>query len=89
MDDIRRIIEVYRFPGFRPLGRVRRADDDDGGVVVALERRRKKRSVDVAGRTRAVGTISVLDWFETWRAAIGECFSRFRFAGLIARGAAE
>ena len=42
--------DLYRFPGFVPLPRVRGVFGDPWAVVITLQRRRKKRFVASAAR---------------------------------------
>ena len=43
MGKIKRLQDVYRFPGFVPLAQVRGVFGDPYAVVITLRRRRKKR----------------------------------------------
>ena len=45
MAKIKRLLDIYRFPGFVPLPRVRGIFGDPLAVVISLKRRRKKRHV--------------------------------------------
>lgn len=50
----KRLLDAYRFAGFRPLELVRGIFGDSSARVITLVRRSKKRSArSVAGRTRA------------------------------------
>ena len=45
MANFNRLHDLYRFPGFVPLPRVRGVFGDSRAVLVTLQRRRKKRPV--------------------------------------------
>jgi hypothetical protein len=59
MGKIKRLQDVYRFPGFVPLAQVRGVFGDPYAVVITLRRRRKKRAVVFADVPIAPSTISV------------------------------
>jgi len=53
----RRLLDEYRFPGYRPRAEIRGVFGDPRARVIQLERTRKKRSVGVAARlTDAITT---------------------------------
>jgi hypothetical protein len=56
MEKIRRLVDVYRFPGVRPKARLKGIFGDPKGRIIRLERRQKKRCVDVAEQRTAVTT---------------------------------
>ena len=60
MGKIKRLQDVYRFPGFVPLAQVRGVFGDPYAVVITLRRRRKKRAAVCADVPIAPSTISVL-----------------------------
>ena len=61
MGKLKRLQDVYRFPGFVPLAGVRGVFGDPWAVVITLRRRRKKRSAASAGEDLAPSTTSGLD----------------------------
>ena len=48
MGKLRRLQDVYRFPGFLPMAEVRGVFGDRSAVVITLRRRRKKRAAGCA-----------------------------------------
>ena len=58
MAKFRQLQDLYWFPGFRPLPRIRGVFGDPKAVRISLQRRRKKRSVEVAVKAIAVTTTS-------------------------------
>jgi hypothetical protein len=72
MAKIKKLQDVYRFPGFAPESKIRGIFGDPLAVVITLRRRRKKRfagSVEVGSRRSM--TI-VFDEFGTCHAATNE-----------------
>ena len=59
MGIIKRLQDVYRFPGFVPLAQVRGVFGDPYAVVITLRRRRKKRAAVFVDAPIALSTISV------------------------------
>ena len=62
MRKIRRLLDEYRFPGFRPKAEIKGIFGKPGFRVIQLERRQKKRFVDAAVRVFAVITIRNKYW---------------------------
>ncbi len=88
MGKLRRLQDVYKFPGFVPRAGVRGVFGDPWAVVITLHRRRKKRAAGCAGGELAPSTTSVRDACATSRVATGVSISSSRYAGSIAPGAA-
>src|SRR5262249_1743317 len=65
----RRLVDAYRFPGFRPEATVRGLFGDPKARVLRLVRRRKKRSVAPAGRHTGPSTTARPAAFATFPAA--------------------
>ena len=86
MGKLKRLQDIYRFPGFVPLAEVRGIFGDPYAVVITLRRRRKKRAVECAGGPVALSTISARAASATSPAAIGGSTSSSRCAGSIALG---
>ena len=87
MGKLKRLQDIYRFPGFVPKAEVRGLFGDPYAVVITLRRRRKKRAVGCAGGPVAPSTISARVASATSPAAIGESTWNSRCAGSIAPGA--
>jgi hypothetical protein len=80
MGKIKRLQDVYRFPGFGPLAQVRGVFGDPYAVVITLRRRRKKHSAVSADLPIAPSTISVLGGCAICPAATSGFTWRSRFA---------
>jgi hypothetical protein len=77
--------DLYSFPGFRALARLKDCVDHPGARIVTLKRRQKKRFVRV-GKFTAVGTTAGLKSFATWILAIRPSTWNSRFAGFNVAG---
>jgi hypothetical protein len=78
--------DLYRFPGFVPLPRVRGVFGDPLAVVITLQRRRKKRSAASAARSIAATTTSGADACAISPAGTDGSISTSSCAGSGARG---
>src|SRR5271169_684399 len=65
----RRLLDAYRFPGFRPVEEVRGAFGDPHARIVTLVRRSKKRPAGRADENIPGGTIASFAGLETFRPA--------------------
>jgi hypothetical protein len=88
MGKLRRLQDIYRFPGFVPMAEVRGIFGDPYAVVITLRRRRKERAVACAGGRPALSTTSGRGASATSPAATGGFTSTARCAGAIAPGVA-
>jgi hypothetical protein len=88
MGKLKRLQDVYRFPGFVPLAGVRGIFGDPWAVVITLRRRRKKRAAGCAGAVLARSTTNGRVASATSLVATGGSISNSRFAGSIALGVA-
>jgi len=88
MGKLKRLQDVYRFPGFMPLAAVRGVFGDPWAVVITLRRRRKKRAAGCAGEDTAPSTTSGRDVCATSPVATSGSISSSRFAGSIVLGVA-
>jgi hypothetical protein len=52
----RRLLEAYKYPGFRPRATIREAAGDGGTLIVSLDRRSKKVAAAAAARSAGAGT---------------------------------
>jgi hypothetical protein len=80
--------DLYRFPGFVPLPRVRGVFGYPLAVVITLQRRRKKRSAASAARRFAATTTSGDDVCAISPAGTNVSISTFSCAESSARGVA-
>lgn len=83
------IVEVYRFPAFRPRAAVRGVFGDPKVRIVRLERRGKKLCVEPAVGARAESTIASCARYETSRRETPESIWRSRAVGCAAGVAAK
>jgi hypothetical protein len=60
MAKIKRLADIYRFPGFVPFSSLRGVFGDHRAVVIRLRRRQKKRRAVFAGRSNFATTTSGL-----------------------------
>jgi hypothetical protein len=86
MAKFKSIYDLYRFPGFVPLPRVRGLFGDPRAVVITLQRRRKKRAVASAARSIIAITTSGRDESATSPVATSASISLSSCAGSIAHG---
>ena len=56
MGKLKRLQDIYGFPGFTPAAEVRGVFGDPWAVVITLRRRRKKRAAGSAGEPPAPST---------------------------------
>jgi hypothetical protein len=78
--------DLYRFPGFVPLPRVRGRFGDPLAVVITLQRRRKKRAAASAARSITAITTSGPDGSAISPVATSASIWPFTCAGSIAHG---
>jgi hypothetical protein len=85
----RRLLEVYKYAGFRPRAAIREAEGDAGTLIIRLDRRSKKRCAAVAASRAAVGTIAGFGMCATSAAADTGSFWSCKRDGWTAGDAAE
>jgi hypothetical protein len=88
MGKLKRLQDVYRFPGFVPLAEVRGIFGDSRAVVITLRRRRKKRAVGCADERIAPSTTNDRGASATSPVATGGSTSTSRYVASIAPGVA-
>jgi hypothetical protein len=86
MAKFKSIYDLYRFPGFVPVPRVRGLFGDPLAVVITLQRRRKKRAVASAARSITAITTSGRDGSAISPVATSTSILPSSCAGSIARG---
>jgi hypothetical protein len=86
MKKIKRLEDVYRFPGFRPA-RLHGVFGDPQAVMLRLKRRGKKRCAETAGRHTMLGMTIPPDGSVTCPAGINGHTWNLRYDGLTANGA--
>src|SRR5216683_7287833 len=85
----RRLLDAYRFPGFRPMEDVRGVFGDPHARIVTLVRRSKKRHAAHAGECIPGGTIASFAALATFRLAACASSWSSRCDASIAAGAAR
>jgi hypothetical protein len=88
MAKLKRLLDIYRFPGFVPRPRVRGIFGDPLAVVITLQRRRKKRFAGPADKPSAPITTSAHAVSATCPVATKGSISTSRPAEFIAPGVA-
>ena len=88
MGKLRRLQDVYRFPGFVPLAGVRGVFGDPWAVVITLRRRRKKRAAGCANGVAALSTTNDRDASATSPVATDGSTSNSRYDESTAPGVA-
>ena len=86
MGKLKRLQDIYKFPGFSPSAEVRGIFGDPRAVVITLRRRRKKLAVGRAAARVAPSTINGRVACATAPAATVGSISISRSAGSIALG---
>ncbi len=85
MEKKRKLLDEYRFPGFRPRAGVHGVFGDPKARVIRLERRQKKRSVDVVEKHTEAITTRRFGGYEicpvgmhgyTWKWKCGEYYAK-------------
>jgi hypothetical protein len=84
----RRLLEVYKYAGFRPRAAICEAEGDAGTLVIHLDRRSKKHSAAVVAIRAGVGTTAGCGKSAIWVAADIGSFWSWKRDGLIAADAA-
>jgi hypothetical protein len=87
MDNKTSLKDLYSFPGFRALVRLKPHPEDADARVVALRRRQKKVFVPVAAMLKAAFTIAGYIAFVMSQAAARACMLSSSIAGYFAKGA--
>jgi hypothetical protein len=87
MAKLKRLVDIYRFPGFVPRPKVRGIFGDPRAVVITLQRRRKKRAVGSAAKPSAPTTTSGRAASATWPVGTNGSTSPSKPAGSLAPGA--
>jgi hypothetical protein len=88
MGKLKRLQDIYRFPGFTPMAEVRGIFGDPWAVVITLRRRRKKRAAGSAGAGAVRSTTDDSGASATSPVATGGSTSTSRYAGSTVAGVA-
>jgi len=83
----RRLLDEYRFPGYRPRANVRGEFGDPRARIIWLERAQKKRFVAVVAGGIGATTTRRYGGYGTCRAAMRGFTWRWRFGGSFVGGA--
>jgi hypothetical protein len=84
MAKLKRLLDIYRFPGFAPRPTVRGIFGDPLAVVVTLARRRKKRAVAFADMLLSPTTTNGHAASATWPVATSVSISISKCEGFLA-----
>jgi hypothetical protein len=84
----RRLVDAYRFPGFRSTSTVRGIFGDPRACIVTLVRRSKKAPAARAAMFNDLGTTESTGASAIFPVAIGASTSNWRFEGSFVEGAA-
>jgi len=82
MNKIKKLLDAYAFPGFRPLAIVKGKFGDNKARIVQLIRRQKKLSAVSAERFIKVSTTGKPGWSEIYPAATPGSICRWKCGGL-------
>jgi hypothetical protein len=88
MAKLKRLLDIFRFPGFVPRPKVRGVFGDPRAVVISLQRRRKKRSAGSVDRFFVPTTTSDHAASAICLVATSVSTSPSRFAGSSVSGVA-
>jgi len=68
----KRLVDEYKYLGFRPLSTVKIHPDMPDARIITLNRRQKKQYADIVGRFITRSTTERYDLYETFHAAMHE-----------------
>ena len=88
MKKYNRLVDEYRYPGFRPLSRVLHHPDNPDGRIITLQRRQKKLSAARAGQNIILFMIGNSDWYATFLVVMLRFILKLRY-GVLNAGFAE
>lgn len=83
MRKIKKLLDEYTFPGFRPRAAIKGKFGDHQARVIQLERRQKKLFAAPAAPATGLSMTGGLDWPGIYHAAMPEYIYHLRFDGLI------
>jgi len=89
MGNQRRLLDEYRFDGFRPRADIVGVFGDSMARVIRLDRTQKKRSAVYAARCIELTTTGRCAAYATCHAGLREYICRQKFGGSIAGSAAR
>jgi hypothetical protein len=82
MRKTKRLLDEYRFPGFRPVAKIKGKFGDPKALIIALKRRQKKQHVAVAERfIKAIMTVKH-DLFVIYHVVASGFIWRWTYAAL-------
>lgn len=83
MKKVKRLLDAYRFPGFRPLANLKGKFGDNKARIIQLARLEKKLSVVVAEQFPKAFMTGKKSWSETYLAETPEFIYRWKSDELI------
>lgn len=85
----RKLLDEYRYPGFRPMAKIKGIFGDSKARVVTLQRTQKKRYVGVAVQCIEAITTRRRDAYEIFHVEMPEYIWKWKCGGSNARGAGK
>lgn len=82
MKKIKKLLDIYRFPGYRPIAAIKGKFGDSKAVSIQLIRSSKKLFADVAGLSIEASMIEEPRSQEIFRAPMSEFMFHLKCAGL-------
>lgn len=82
MKKTKKLLDEYRFPGFRPLAVIKGKFGDNKARIIQSVRRQKKLHAVVAERFIIASTTGKLNWSEIYPAAMPESIWQWKCGGL-------
>jgi len=86
MENKRRLLDEYRFPGFRPKAQIQGIFGDPKVRIIRFKRSQKKRFADCAGRHTEVITTRKCDGYGICPVEMHGFIWRWKFGGYYAGG---
>ena len=83
MKKIKKLLDEYRFPGFRPKAVIKGKFGDNKARIIQLARHQKKLTAAVAEQDIGASMIVRPEWSEIYPAAMPESICLLNCAGLI------
>jgi hypothetical protein len=89
MDKNRKLLDEYRFPGYRPMAKIKGIFGDPKARVITLRRTEKKQYAVVAEQHIEAITTRRGDAYGIFHAEISGYIWKWKFGGSSAKGAAR
>ncbi len=86
MRKTKRLLDEYRFPGFRPVAKIKGKFGDSQACIIPLKRRQKKQHVAVVGQFIKTIMIAKHDLFVICHVVVSGFIWRWTYAALSVIG---